>query len=277
MEEVKEFFDTEEGLFDDLAEEVESMPTDETEAEESKVEETSMKENGAKETASVESENTPKENEPFLQIKYDKEDIALSKEEAKELAEMGKNYERLRDKYNNERAEIERLASLNGMGYEDFIHSLNDTQFAYEVSKEVQKLKETNPDVSEELLKELAERRVNEKLGDIQNVAIAKQQEQADAQRARLDKDIEKLKAKFEDFDVANLPDEVMNDIKEGMDLPSAYYKYRYETEMKNKPIQEAQAKVDKLNEENKKKSIGSTTNAGSEEKDDFLSGFLNG
>ena len=96
----------EQGLFDDV-----DMPVEDVEE---------------AEPTEVETEVEPEVPvEPFLKIKYDKEEIGLTQEEAKELAEKGKNYDRLRDRYNSLNDPIEKLARMYDMDVPTFINSLN--------------------------------------------------------------------------------------------------------------------------------------------------------
>jgi hypothetical protein len=104
----------------------------------------------------------------------------------------------------------------------------------------------------------------------------AQVQEQANAQQAQAQAQIDKFMEEYPEFrdkgpDV--LDPKVFEFVKQGYTLLEAYNKFQRETS--NKVQAEAKAKASKLNEDNKKKSLGNTTNAGDVEKDDFLSGFL--
>jgi hypothetical protein len=69
------------------------------------------------------------------------------------------------------------------------------------------------------------------------------------------------------------LDPKVFEFVKQGYTLLEAYNKFQRMNAQKSNA--EANAKVNQLNEENKKKSLGNITNAGKTEADDFMNGFL--
>lgn len=243
-----------EGLFDDY--ESESGSEDVEKVEEPKVEEPKSEEPKAEDVQN----STP---ESFLDITYNKETKSLSKEEAKTLAQKGMNYDKMLERY----APIEELARLNGMDVTTFINSLNETQRQFEVDKELNSLKQQFPNTDEAVLKELAQSRAEGRVAKQLEEFKTKQNEQANAQEQQVLKDLELFKKEFPDVDYTNLPEEVYSNVRNGLPLLSAYYKYLRTKES-------AEQKVDKINETNKEKSLGSTTNAGGGIKDAFLEGF---
>ena len=240
---------TTEGLFDDYSESDVSVEEPKEVEEVAEVAETKPEET-----------QTP---ESFLDITYNKETKSLSKEEAKTLAQKGMNYDKMLERY----APIEELARLNGMDVSTFINSLNETQRQFELEKELQSLKQQFPDTDETVLKELAQSRAEGRVAKQIEEFKAKQNEQVNAQEQQVLRDLELFKKEFPDVDYTNLPDEVYSNVKNGLPLLSAYYKY-----LRNKETVES--KVGKINEANKQKSLGSTTNAGSGTHDAFLEGF---
>ena len=242
-----------EGLFDDYESESGSEDVE-------KVEEPKVEEPKAEEPKVAETEPTP---ESFLDITYNKETKSLSKEEAKTLAQKGMNYDKMLERY----APIEELARLNGMDVTTFINSLNETQRQFEVDKELNSLKQQFPNTDEAVLKELAQSRAEGRVAKQLEEFKTKQNEQANAQEQQVLKDLELFKKEFPDVDYTNLPEEVYSNVRNGLPLLSAYYKYLRTKES-------AEQKVDKINETNKEKSLGSTTNAGGGIKDAFLEGF---
>ena len=247
----------EQGLFDDI----EDMPVEDVEE---------------VEPTEVETEVEPEVPvEPFLKIKYDKEEIGLTQEEAKELAEKGKNYDRLRDRYNSLNDPIEKLARMYDMDVPTFINSLNETQTKFEVNKEMQTLKEMYPTADEEILKELASKRVQDRLGVQQRKIEDEKQKEADTQELEVKRQIGLFRQEYPNLEPDKLDPSVYEFIRQGYTLLEAYNKWARQEEAKNKPVQDKQERVRQKNEENKSKSLGSTSNVGSVEKDDFLSGFL--
>lgn len=235
------------GLFDDYSE-------DNTEVEETTKEEPTQ----------VEEEKTePTQVEPFLDIVYNKETKNLSKEEARTLAQKGMNYDHLKERY----APIEELARLNGMDVQTFIKSLNDTQMQFELEKEMNSLKQQFPDTNEEVLKELAQSRAQGRVATQKAQFQSEQQAKVNAVDAQVHRDLEMFKQEFPDVDFTNLPDEVMSNVRNGLPLVSAYYKYLR--------VQDAnKQKIDQQNKVNQSKALGNTSNAGGGEKDAFLSGL---
>ncbi len=241
-----------EGLFDDVKESdiVEEPAQEETT-------ETEPTSNQAVE------ENKEVSEEPFLDIVYNKETKNLSKEEARTLAQKGMNYDHMLERY----APIEELARLNNMDTVTFIKTLNETQHQFELEKELNSLKQQYPDTDENVLKELAQSRAEGRVAAQREQFQRQQNEQVNAQEQQVKRDLNLFKQEFPDVDYTDLPQEVYENVRNGLPLLSAYYKYlRTQDAVKEK--------VDKINETNKQKSLGSTTNAGSGTHDSFLEGF---
>lgn len=203
--------------------------------------------------------------EPFLTVRYDKEDRNLSQEEAKEYAQKGMNYDRLQGKYDDLNSRIDRLAKMNDLSVDEFLSKLDETQMEFMVSNELDSLKEQYPDTAEEVLRELASNRIKGNIESRQNheKAEAEAQKEAEAQRQ-----ITNFLREYPDVSPDNVDQKVFDYIDQGYTLLEAYEKWQRES---------PQAKAEKQNEANKKRSLGSTTNAGKQDTDDFLSGFLNG
>ena len=253
MEELNQVQETnEEGLFDDFTEETVEEPT-----------------------ASEESnEVAPEEpNSSFLNVKFNGEEMGLSEDEARTLAQKGMNYDRFYEP-------IERLARLNGLSVGEYLNRLNDTQVQYEVSKTIEELKQ-NPKyegVSDEVLEEIANSRVQEQIGQQDHQFQQEQQGIADAEQARVKREVDMFLREYPEFKNQGpeaLDPKVYDYVKQGYTLLEAYNKFS--KEQANSAEAQAKQKTSKLNEENKKKSLGNTTSAGNVESDDFLSGFLNG
>ena len=273
----EEMLNQEEGLFDDYVDE--SMPTEENEKSEEIATET--EEETVVDTLE-EVEDTPQESveesvEPFLNIKYDKQEIGLTKEEAKELAEKGKNYERLYDKYSNLNNSIERLARLNGMDLNTFVNELGNSTRNIEISKELDALHESYPNTEEAILRELAEKRVDERLNLQEQAFYEEQAKNADAQELEIKRQLDLFRKEYPNLEPDKLNQKVYDYVRNGYSLLEAYSKWAREEGEKNKTVEENKSKVSKLNEDNKKKSLGSTTNVEGVEYDDFLNGFLEG
>ena len=261
MDELETTLDTEEGLFDDYVPEETTESTEETEP-------------TTEETVEEPAEETVEETtEPqtFLRVKFNGEEKDLNEEEARSFAQKGMNYDRFYEP-------IERLARMNNMTVGEYVNQLNNTQVQYEISKEIDSLKgdPKYANIDDDVLEEIATSRVNQNIGDRDRNYQSQVQEQADAQQAQAQKEIDKFMEEYPEFRNKGpeaLDPKVFDFVKQGYTLLEAYNKFQRETS--NKVQAEAKAKASKLNEDNKKKALGNTSNAGEVEKDAFLSGFL--
>lgn len=259
--------DSVEGLFDDY------QPTSEESVSES-VEEASEETPESEEaTDTTETESETEEiPEDFLDIKFNGEEIKLNKDEARVLAQKGKNYDRFYEP-------LERLARMNNMSVGDYINQLNDTQFEYEVNNEVDSLRKDPKyeDLNDEILEEIARSRVEKNIGQRDREYADQTQQQADAEQARAQREVDIFLEEYPEFrekSPDSLDPKVYEFVKQGYTLLEAYNKFQRMNV--NASQAEANKKVSQLNEANKKKSLGNTTNAGKVENDDFLNGFLN-
>jgi len=239
----------EENLFDDYeAEETTETPEESTETEES--------------TDSKEVSN------PFgLKVTYNGEEQTLNEDDARSFAQKGMNYDKIYEP-------LQRLTRMHGLGsVGELLNMLNDTEVQYQISNEMDRMREDPKyaDVSDEILEEIATAKVNENISNQDYEFENAQREQADAESVRLQRDIDKFFNEYPEYREKgpdSIDPKVYDYVKQGYTLLEAYQKWSREN---------PQEKISKLNEENKKKSLGNTTNAGKVENDDFLKGFLNG
>lgn len=249
-----ETIDSEEGLFDDYEVEDSPVETEET-VEEPQTEEVS----------------TDTVTEPFLNIRYNKEDIALTRDEAIELAQKGKNYDKVFEQYNSLNSTIEGLARQNGMTREAYLQNLNEMQNRYQMNREVQQLRNQYPDADDDLLKEVAQNRINSRMTQqIQQQEAANTNEQNEVRRQ-----LDMFRSHYPNLEVDKLAPEVYENVKQGYTLLEAYSLWREKAESKTDPKAELQLKQKARNEVNRRKSVGNIGNSASDENDDFLNGFL--
>lgn len=241
-----------ENVFSDVTEEEENLFTEESE------------------DTPVEEEKTEEkvEENPFaLKVTYNGEEQTLNQEDARNYAQKGMNYDKIYEP-------LQRLARLNGLNsVSEYLNMLDDTQINYEISKEMESLRNDPKyeNVSDEVLEEIATSRVHESIGKRDREYEQLRQGQADAEEQRLQKEIEMFFREYPEFrdkGPDSVDPKVYEYVKEGYTLLEAYNKWQKE---------QPEVKISKQNEENKKRSVGSTTNAGKVEADDFLKGFLNG
>ena len=243
---------TEENLFDD-------EPTSEVENETTDVETT-------------ETTETTVENPFELQVKFNGEERTLNEEDARMYAQKGMNYDRFYEP-------LERLARMNNMSVGDYINQLNDTQVQYEVEKEKDNLRNDPKyeNVSDEVLDEIASARVKDFMGQRDQYYADQTQKQADEQQQRVQREVDHFLEEYPEFKdkgPETLDPKVFEFVKQGYTLLEAYNKFQRMNVAKSQA--ESKAKASQLNETNRKKSLGDTTNAGGTSEDAFLSGFLN-
>lgn len=195
--------------------------------------------------------------QPFLNIKYNKEDVGLSKEEAIEFAQKGKNYDHLKEKYDLLNTEIDTLAKANNMSVQDYIKNLKDVQSAFELNREVEALKEQYPNSEEEVLKELAQSR----LRDNANVLSKQKENEINARRDEINRQLDVFKKMYPDVNPQKLDRSVYEKMNEGFSLSEAYSMFKETERQAELAKKESLEKIEKQNQENKAKSIGSTSN----------------
>ena len=216
-------------------------------------------------------ETTQSTNE--LKVTFNGEERTLTMDQAKELAQKGLNYDRFYEPLQR----LARMNNVNSVG--DLINMLEETQVQFEISKEVDSLRNDPKyeNVSDEILEEIATSRVNENINIQDKNYREYQQSRADAEQQEIMRQVELFTKEYPNVNPDNVDEQVFQYYRQGYTLLEAYQKWARGQEEKNKPIKEAQEKISKQNEENKKRSLGNTTNAGSVEADDFLNGFLKG
>ena len=229
-------------------------------------------------------QDTPDEDEPtdetedegpFLNIKYNHEDKALTREEAITLAQKGMNYDNLNDRYTQLNSEVEQLARMNGMNVSEYLKSLKDMQTNFAINKEVQNLKQQYPDANEELLKEIAQKRVAETHQNQQKDEATMKKQEDDAKRNEIARQLDIFQKKYPNVDAQNMDQQVYKLMGEGYTMLEAYSIWKDD---QNEVRTKEQAKKDaakKANAANKKKGLGNVDSAGNAEKDIFLSEFL--
>ena len=226
----------------------------------------------AEDTPEVETTETPVENPFELQVKFNGEERTLNEDDARMYAQKGMNYDRFYEP-------LERLARMNNMSVGDYINQLNDTQVQYEVEKEKDNLRNDPKyeNVSDEVLDEIASARVKDFMGQRDQYYADQTQKQADEQQQRVQREVDHFLEEYPEFKdkgPETLDPKVFEFVKQGYTLLEAYNKFQRMNVAKSQA--ESKAKASQLNETNRKKSLGDTTNAGGTSEDAFLSGFLN-
>lgn len=258
----------EDGFFDDYVEDTNDITPDEEVTED----------NSSNDDTTQEEVQEEVSNQPFLNIRYNKEDIGLSQEEAINYAQKGMNYDKLNERYSSLNSNLERLAQANGLSVDDYLTRLEDVQTNFEVGQELEALKEQYPDTNEEALKELAQSRVAQRRGEnLREEQISLQREQQAQEQAEKDymaNDVQHFMNLYPNVNIRDLPQEVWDMVDKGETVTYAYTAYRNKQLEQNKPQLEAKQRAQELNVQNQARNIGSTTNVSGAKKDDFLEGW---
>ena len=273
MEDLNQNVEVEESLFDDSEIEEESLfddEDDESSAEETEESEGKPAEEEAEETA---------EEEPFMVIRYNKEDRPLNRDQTKALAQKGMNYDAMQqamqERYDALNRDILRLAQMNNMDVPQYLKSLEDMQVNFAVSRELQALKEQYPETDETILKELAGNRVADRLSKNQSQQAQNRQIETDKQRNEIRRQLDLFERKYPNVDASNLDQKVYDLMKEGYTLLEAYNEFKEEQAKADRTSQDHQKQIEKLNRKNQKKKLGNLNNTDSIMEDDFMAGFL--
>lgn len=222
-----------------------------------------------------ESSETPEEvaETPWeLDVKFNGEERILGKDEARILAQKGMNYDRFYEP-------LERLARANNMSVGDYMKQLESTQSQYELEQEMENLRNDPKyeNVSDEVLEEIAQSRVRDFAGQREQQYAEQAQQQNDLEQQRVQREVDMFLEEYPEFkdkDPNTLDPKVYEFVRQGYTLLEAYNKFQRLNTAKSQA--ESKAKVNELNETNKRKALGNTTNAGGSQEDAFLSGFLN-
>ena len=223
-------------------------------------------------TTEVETTEPVVENPFELQVKFNGEERTLNEEDARMYAQKGMNYDRFYEP-------LERLARMNNMSVGDYINQLNDTQVQYEVEKEKDNLRNDPKyeNLSDEVLDEIASARVKDFMGQRDQYYADQTKKEADEQQQMVQREVDHFLEEYPEFKdkgPETLDPKVFEFVKQGYTLLEAYNKFQRMNVAKSQA--ESKAKASQLNETNRKKSLGDTTNAGGTTEDAFLSGFLN-
>ncbi|MFE8704131.1 hypothetical protein ACFYKX_26545 [Cytobacillus sp. FJAT-54145] len=214
-------------------------------------------------------EQLTEEQKAFLRVKYNKEELELDENTARELAQKGLNYDKLQEKLQQFESDprlsfVEELAREQGMDVNQYLEAVKEWKEQERLNELVQK------NIPEDLAKEILETRKMRE--EIQNEK--KQKAEQEKQSQEFNEFFQFFKdANGRDYDPQNdkLPDEVWQMQNQGVPLKFAYMQHQH-NELKT------QLKILKQNEENTKKApVTSVSTHGSQEiasEDDFLRGF---
>ena len=216
------------------------------------------------------------ENKPILAVKYDGVEKQLTEAEARELAQKGMNYDRIKQRY-DELANSEELTLLDQSAKEagvsnrtEFVKTLAQYSQHNAVNQYVEQLKQQHPDTDESVLRELAETKLRQQQKEQEEQRLNTQQQAEKQQKEAFAAQYNAFITEYPNVDPAKLPDEVIQSMAAGETMLSAYRGY----ELKQLRAEKAAAEA---NQKNKNKALGSVKdgNLGDEKPDPILEGFL--
>jgi hypothetical protein len=240
------------------------MPT-ETET----VEDTTPTEQVEVETETQESQEPITEQTPFLKVKYNKEEMELDEERARELAQKGLNYDKVQERLQQLETDprlsfVEELAAQFGMDVPTYLEAVKQQQEEAKLNELLQQ------NIPEEYAREMLEnRKFRQQL---------ESERQTKAQEEKQNADYNEFfnyfkEANGRDFNSQSdqIPESVWQATQNGVPLKFAYM--QHENNLLRQQLQ-----TQKQNQTNKQKApVGSVTAHGSNEvasEDDFLAGF---
>ncbi len=233
-------------------------------------------ESKAEPETSEEAEETEETPDTFeLGIRYNGNDMKLSREEATTLAQKGMNYDKMYQRLQaleNDpvRKIFQEQAESAGLTLQEFANRLQGIREEYSKREIAREFKTKNPDISDEAANEYAEQAFNSQKLQRESERRSRQEQAKKETDDALVKEVQSFSEKYPDVKIEELPNEVIDDINSGTKLETAYLRH---------VVRELQKKVSNIetNAKNKSKNIGSASdNIGSSgNADDFISGLL--
>lgn len=226
-----------------------------------------VQDNGESTTAQPPEEQTAatgaaETNETFLEIKYFGENIGLSKDEAKNFAEIGRRYSDVRDT-------LERVATLKGQSVEDFLKGIETAEDEAYRKGLVDKFGE-----DEDTINKMMELYTINKEKTLTTAKESRRQAAEQAEQsinARIAEEFQGMKAEFPELsEFSALPDEVKKAALNGMPLEYAYLKHMRHEQNKINAAKESEAEA-------AKKSTGALGSADKNAQSDVESAFSSG
>lgn len=227
----------------------EDKPIDNETDETSEVEDEQEEDQGSQEDTQEEEQDTN-----FLTVKFNKEDVNVSKEDAITYVQKGMNYDKMVAKFEPTFNEISRLASANGMSVEQYLNELNQVQETFALNNEITSLRTEFPDADDKLLEELAKARLNSKPKP-QDVVQQQENEQEAARKKEIGRQLDLFAKRYPNVNPQQLDKKVYELMKEGYTLLEAYESVRNDNLL-------SEQKAKEIKEKNRRRSLGNTTNS---------------
>jgi hypothetical protein len=164
---------------------------------------------------------------------------------------------------------------MTGMNVEQYLESLNEMQSNFALQQEVKALKEQYPNSDESLLKEIAQKRVNERFEQNKAQIAQTMNNEAEVQQKEIERQVAVFEKRYPNVAADSLDQSVYDLMNEGYTLLEAYQTYLdNQRQVKEKEVQQKQ-EIERINNKNKKKSLGNIGTNEASNVDDFMSGFM--
>lgn len=224
-----------------------------------------------------EQEEKPAEaDQPLVELKHLGNIVRVKPDELQALAQMGLDYQRIREDRDNARAEVSRLKELeaflqelaapNNMSVEDLIDNTRAQVIA------------DRDGIDKKVALDRVKLDRERKAFEAQRGNAAKQQEEKDQEEAKRQNNFLRFSKEYPDVNPTDIPKEVWDSFASGEDLVSAYARYEAKTLRAEVASMKEKLETAEKNAENKKRSTGSQTSAGaSSEMDDFDRAWYDG
>ena len=208
------------------------------------------------------------EQDDGLTVKYNGKETKVAKDDIPTYVQKGMNYDHVMSELDSMRSgnmykALKRAADKEGMSVEQYAKFVLDKEDADAVSEAEAAVRRENPNLPNNIIKELAEARAAKKMHN------AKAEQSSAEEKAWA----EALK-EYPDMTKESIPEEVLNSVANGKSPLIALKDYEI-TQLK---AAQKKAAVEEKNQKNKEKSTGSMSGTRSDgEMDDFLKGFITG
>ena len=215
------------------------------------------------------------EEVPFLNIRYNGADESLTKEQAIELAQKGRNYDKIYERYQalqNDpvRQLIEQQAQNAGLEVNEYVNRLNQLQERSNLNRIAQQYKQSHPGVDDNAALEYAQLAYQQERASKQQAEQQKLQTAANERQQIAQAQVRQFMTEYPEVDIQHLPVEVIDRINAGETLMSAYHAYE------NAELRKQVATLLR-NQGNRTKSVGkvSVNNASDVGEDPFVQGLF--
>ena len=164
---------------------------------------------------------------------------------------------------------IESNAKKAGMSVDDYVNRMAQFQDTMSINQIASNFKKENPDVSDAVANQYAREVYKNQQAEQARQDADKAKADAELENNRLLAEVKAFNERFPDVDIEHLPNEVVDDINQGVPLMEAYLIYENQL-LRNRVVN------NETNAKNKANSVGKVSaNVGDDGVDPFVQGLL--